>query len=100
MQDKCGRQIDEKQFIFKRISPIIRVQHKVNIFDFEISTEDMEKIETVDKGVRYFTATPETIAQYAKMELQHSISSLMTEERGKRAKWKEKNWVHVLVLFC
>lgn len=44
-----------------------------NIFDFELSAKDMEKIATVDKGVRYYTATPETIAQYAKMELQPDL---------------------------
>ena len=45
------------------------IRDNFNIFDFELSTEDMEKIAAVDKGVRYYTATPEAIAQYAKMEL-------------------------------
>ncbi len=45
------------------------IRDNFNIFDFELSAEDMEKIAAVDKGVRYYTATPEAIAQYAKMEL-------------------------------
>ena len=49
------------------------IRDNFNIFDFELSAEDMEKIVAVDKGVRYYTATPETIAQYAKMELQPDL---------------------------
>lgn len=49
------------------------IRDNFNIFDFELSAEDMEKIAAVDKGVRYYTATPETIAQYAKMELQPDL---------------------------
>ena len=45
------------------------IRDNFNLFDFELSAEDMEKIAAVDKGVRYYTATPEAIAQYAKMEL-------------------------------
>ena len=49
------------------------IRDNFNIFDFELSAEDMEKIAAVDKGVSYYTATPETIAQYAKMELQPDL---------------------------
>ena len=49
------------------------IRDNFNIFDFELSAEDMKKIAAVDKGVRYYTATPETIAQYAKMELQPDL---------------------------
>ena len=49
------------------------IRDNFNIFDFELSAEDMEKIAAVDKGVRYYTATPEAIAQYAKMELQPDL---------------------------
>ena len=49
------------------------IRDNFNIFDFELSAEDMEKIETVDKDVRYYTATPEMIARYAKMELQPDL---------------------------
>ena len=49
------------------------IRDNFNILDFELSAEDMEKIAAVDKGVRYYTATPETIAQYAKMELQPDL---------------------------
>ena len=49
------------------------IRDNFNIFDFELSAEDMEKIASVDKGVRYYTATPEVIAQYATMELQPDL---------------------------
>ncbi|MBR1630021.1 MAG: aldo/keto reductase [Lachnospiraceae bacterium] len=49
------------------------IRDNFNIFDFELSAEDMEKIAKIDKGVRYYTATPETVAQYAKMELQPDL---------------------------
>lgn len=43
------------------------------IFDFELTSEDMEKIAEVDKNVRYYTATPEAIAAYAAMELKEDL---------------------------
>ena len=43
------------------------------IFDFELTSEDMEKIAEVDKNVRYYTATPEKVAAYAAMELKEDI---------------------------
>lgn len=49
------------------------IRDNFNIFDFKLSDEDMEKVASVDKGVRYYTATPEMIAQYAKMELQPDV---------------------------
>ena len=49
------------------------IRDNFNIFDFELSAEDMEKIAAVDKGVRYYTATPEVIAQYATMQLQPDL---------------------------
>lgn len=49
------------------------IRDNFDIFDFTLSDEDMEKIASVDKGVRYYTATPELIAQYAKMELKPDL---------------------------
>ncbi|MBQ9016001.1 MAG: aldo/keto reductase [Firmicutes bacterium] len=49
------------------------IRDNFDIFDFELTDEDMAKIATVDKGVRYYTATPEIIAQYAQMELQPDL---------------------------
>ena len=43
------------------------------IFDFELTSEDMEKIAEVDKNVRYYTATPEKVAAYAAMELKEDL---------------------------
>ena len=49
------------------------IRENFDIFDFALTDEDMAKIAKVDKGVRYYTATPEIIAQYAKMELQPDL---------------------------
>lgn len=49
------------------------IRDNFNIFDFELTNEDMEAIAKVDKGVRYYTATPEIVASYAKMELSEDI---------------------------
>ena len=43
------------------------------IFDFALTDGDMAAIAKVNSGVRYYTATPETIAAYAKMELQPDL---------------------------
>lgn len=45
------------------------IRDNFDIFDFELTEDDIEKISKVDKGVRYYTATPELLAQYAAMEL-------------------------------
>lgn len=49
------------------------IRDNFDIFDFELTNEDMAEIAKVDNGVRYYTATPEAIAQYAKMELQPDL---------------------------
>ena len=49
------------------------IRDNFDIFDFELTDEDMKKIESVNKNTRYYTATPELIAQYAKMELKEDI---------------------------
>ena len=45
------------------------IRDNFDIFDFRLSDEDMKRIASVDKGVRYYTATPEVIAAYATMQL-------------------------------
>lgn len=45
------------------------IRDNFNIFDFELTDEDMAAIAKVNKGVRYYTATPELVASYATMEL-------------------------------
>ena len=45
------------------------IRDNFDIFDFELTQEEMELISRVDKNTRYYTATPELVAQYAKMEL-------------------------------
>jgi len=49
------------------------IRDNFDIFDFKLTDEDMMKISEIDKGVRYYTATPEMIAQYKKMELQPDL---------------------------
>ena len=49
------------------------IRDNFDIFDFEFTSEDMEKIAEVDKNVRYYTATPEAIAAYATMELKEDL---------------------------
>ncbi len=45
------------------------IRDNFDIFDFRLSDEDMKKVASVDKGVRYYTATQELIAAYATMQL-------------------------------
>lgn len=49
------------------------IRDNFSIFDFELTEEDMTAVAKVDKNMRYYTATPEMIAQYAKMELQPDL---------------------------
>ena len=49
------------------------IRDNFDIFDFALSDEDMAAIAKVDKGMRYYTATPEAIAAYARMELQPDL---------------------------
>ena len=49
------------------------IRDNFSIFDFELTSEDVEKIAEVDKNVRYYTATPEAIAAYAAMELKEDL---------------------------
>lgn len=49
------------------------IRDNFDIFDFALSDEDMAAIAKVDKGMRYYTATLEAIAAYAKMELQPDL---------------------------
>ena len=51
----------------------VHIRDNFDIFDFELTGEDMEKIAGVDKNVRYYTATPEKVAAYAAMELKEDI---------------------------
>ena len=49
------------------------IRENFDIFDFALTDEEMAEIAKVDKGMRYYTATPDLIAQYAKMELQPDL---------------------------
>ena len=49
------------------------IRDNFDIFDFELTGEDMAQIAKVNKGVRYYTATPEMIKAYANMQLQPDL---------------------------
>ena len=49
------------------------IRENFDIFDFTLTYEEMAEIAKVDKGMRYYTATPDLIAQYAKMELRPDL---------------------------
>ena len=49
------------------------IRDNFDIFDFALTDNEMAEIAKIDKGMRYYTATPELIAQYAKMELQPDL---------------------------
>ena len=49
------------------------IRDNFDIFDFELTGEDMAQIAKVNKGVRYYTATPEMIKAYANMQLQSDL---------------------------
>ena len=49
------------------------IRDNLDIFDFELTDEDMAEIAKVNKGVRYYNATPEMVAAYAAMELKEDI---------------------------
>ena len=40
------------------------IKDNINIFDFALTDEEMEKIAAVDKNVRYYTATKEALQGY------------------------------------
>ncbi|WP_321433674.1 aldo/keto reductase [Trichococcus flocculiformis] len=43
------------------------------IFDFALTDEEMAEIAKVDKGARYYQASPELLARYATMELKEDL---------------------------
>ena len=49
------------------------IRDNFDIFDFELSADDMAEIAKVDNGVRYYTATPEALAAYASMDLKEDL---------------------------
>ena len=49
------------------------IRDNFDIFDFTLTDEDMAEIAKVDKGVRYYTATPEMLAAYQTMELKEDL---------------------------
>lgn len=49
------------------------IQDNFNIFDFTLTEEDIAEIAKINKGVRYYTATPEMIAAYATIELKEEL---------------------------
>ena len=49
------------------------IRDNFNIFDFSLTDEELSEIQKLDKNTRYYTATPELIETYSKMELQEDL---------------------------
>lgn len=49
------------------------IRDNFDIFDFELTDEEMAEIAKVDKNVRYYNATPELVASYKTMELKEDL---------------------------
>lgn len=45
------------------------IADNANIFDFELTEDELARIAAVDKNTRYYTPTPEALAMYANMQL-------------------------------
>lgn len=43
------------------------IKDNFDIFDFALTGDEMERIAALDKGVRYYTSTPEMLKKYAEM---------------------------------
>lgn len=49
------------------------IRDNFDIFDFELTDADMVEIAKLNKGVRYYTATPEMLTAYRNMELKEDL---------------------------
>ena len=49
------------------------IRDNFDIFDFVLTDAEIDEIANVDKGVRYYTATPEMLAAYAALELRPDL---------------------------
>lgn len=43
------------------------IRDNFDIFDFTLSEKEMERIDALDKGIRYYNSTPEILKKYAEM---------------------------------
>ena len=43
------------------------IRANFDLFDFELTEEEMAQIAALDKNVRYYTSTPELLKKYAEM---------------------------------
>mgnify|MGYP001025717852 FL=1 len=50
-----------------------RIIENFNIFDFSLTDEELSEIQKLDKNTRYYTATPELIETYSKLELKEDL---------------------------
>ena len=44
------------------------IKANIDIFDFELTAEEMEEIAKINKNKRYYEGTPELLASYAAMK--------------------------------
>ena len=54
--------------IVKVLSVFNFLAFSIDIFDFKLTDEEMKNIAKLDKGVRYYNATPEQVATYTKVK--------------------------------
>lgn len=45
----------------------VHIKDNFDLFDFALTGEEMDQIAALDKGVRYYTSTPELLRKYAEM---------------------------------
>ena len=43
------------------------IRSNFDLFDFELTEDDMEQMRSLDKKKRYYTSTPELLKKYAEM---------------------------------
>ena len=53
--------------LFKGRPHIVQKTDNVDLFDFSLTDEEMQKIKELDRHARYYTSTPELLAKYVKM---------------------------------
>lgn len=51
------------------------IKSNADIFDFELTSDEMKEIDKLDKNTRYYIPNPDLTASYAKMELDESLDA-------------------------
>ena len=62
-----GRAIDRTRSRSPGSRNPAHIRDNFDLFDFTLTTEEMDKITDMDKQKRYYTSTPEMLKRYAEM---------------------------------